>query len=125
MLAIGAPLVLEIQNTRINVTNSSEVQLLQIGLSVESDELSSLELFFEIVEEAKKHFFPIFLGISSSSTLLHAKFSSASHQGLANFVASRVAMRDIKSFKLVVRNTKKFVADERTVKHFSVQTCTS
>ena len=125
MLAIGAPLVLEIQNTRINVTNSSEVQWLQIGLSVESDELSSLELFFEIVEEAKKHFFPIFLGISSSSTLLHAKFSSASHQGLANFVASRVVMRDIKSFKLVVRNTKKFVADERTVKHFSVQTCTS
>ena len=63
--------------------------------------------------------------ITFVSTLLHAKFSSASHQGLANFVASRVAMRDIKSFKLVVRNTKKFVADERTVKHFSVQTCTS
>lgn len=135
-ISIGAPLVFEIKIPTRNVTNSSDVQWMQIGLTVETDELSSLEIFFEIdLEEGKDHFFPIFLGASqlsssSSSTILRAKFSSASsipQPGIANFIESRVAARDIKSFKLVVRNLKSnFLPDEeRIVKHFSVQTCTS
>ena len=135
-ISIGAPLVFEIKIPTRNVTNSSDVQWMQIGLTVETDELSSLEIFFEIdLEEGKDHFFPIFLGASqlsssSSSTILRAKFSSASsipQPGITNFIESRVAARDIKSFKLVVRNLKSnfLLQESRIVKHFSVQTCTS
>ncbi|CAL6439942.1 unnamed protein product [Bathycoccus prasinos] len=111
-ISIGAPLVFEMKIPTRNVTNSSDVQWMQIGLTVETDELSSLEIFFEIdLEEGKDHFFPIFLGASqlsssSSSTILRAKFSSASsipQPGITNFIESRVAARDIKSFKLVVQ----------------------
>ena len=135
-ISIGAPLVFEMKIPTRNVTNSSDVQWMQIGLTVETGELSSLEIFFEIdLEEGKDHFFPIFLGASqlsssSSSTILRAKFSSASsipQPGITNFIESRVAARDIKSFKLVVRNLKSnfLPDDERIVKHFSVQTCSS
>jgi len=48
--------------------------------------------------------------------------------GLANFIASRVDVRDIKSFKLVVRNREKFMvaSDEYfSIEHFSVQLCSA
>ena len=47
--------------------------------------------------------------------------SSIPQPGITNFIESRVAARDIKSFKLVVRNLKSIFLpdDERIVKHFS------
>jgi hypothetical protein len=131
ILPSGAPLVFEIKNPARN--EPSEIQWIQIALKVQSDEMSALEIFFEIDlgEERDVHFFSVYLGGSSLENkipFLDTKFSSASLIGLANFIASRVDVRDIKSFKLVVRNREKFMvaSDEHfSIEHFSVQLCSA
>jgi hypothetical protein len=132
ILPSGAPLVFEIKNPARN--EPSEIQWIQIALKIQSDEMSALEIFFEIdlgEEKEEDHFFPVYLGGSSLEnkiSFLDAKFSSASLIGLANFIASRVDVRDIKSFKLVVRNREKFMvaSDEYfSIEHFNVQLCSA